>query len=347
MAGLSFNIVSAQAPLRSSELLPLPRLYYEHSSGWLPLPYWGQFFLEVGARLARYPIRPCRCVLGLAVPTKAYAAALTATGVATSLALASRFTPADEADHAERLRHLRQGTPLIYRKGNKYTKGVFDRWYVENSVQYVRLRTGRFGNEAISIPQGLLLGVDILRNAAFKLPRRQTMRDIVSNKELNFLSSCLGDRLAHEIIAYSRLDCLIIGSKEQLRREACDTRLAIKSTRSHLIEGSLNMLARTRELLGDSSAHRSAVYSSASSNQVFMDKPPTVVIFNGATGFLRCRDLWRSSHWIVLLDRTEPRFQEAVEVLNQEYMQRADEVPSESLPVLPKGIEAIWYNEAF
>lgn len=259
MAALSLNTVSAQAPLGSSELLSLPRLYYEHSSGWVPLPYWGQFFLEVGARLARYPIRPYRCIVGCAVPTKAYAAALTATGVVTGLALANQFTSADEADRAEWLRHLKPGTPLIYRRGNKYAKGTLDRWYLDNGIPYIRLRTSCSGNQATSVPQKLLLGVDLLNDATFKLPQKQTMRGIVSSEELGFLSGCLGDRLARELIAYSRLDCLIIGSKEQLRRETRDTRVSVKDTGSHFIEGSLNMLVRIREILGDNSAHRATI----------------------------------------------------------------------------------------
>lgn len=349
MTDLSPNLVSAQAPLRPSELLSLPRLYYEHASGWLSLPYWGQFFLEVGARVARYPSRPYRCILGCALPTKAYAAALTATGVVTSLALANQFTPADEADRAEWLRHLEPGTPLIYRRGNKYAKGTLDRWYLDNGIPYIRLRTSCSGKEATSVPQKLLLGVDILHDATFRLPQKQTMRGIVSREELGFLSVYLGDRLARELIAYSRLDCLIIGSKEQLRRETHDTRFAVNDRVSRLVEGSLNMLVRIRELLGDNSAHRAALCSSASSpeDQTSITSPPVVVIFSGATSFLRWRDSWRSSHWIVLLDRTEPHFDEAIKELNQEYiLRRAEEKPFESPPAPPDGIEAVWYHEA-
>lgn len=348
MADLSTNQVSAQTSPRLSKLPSLPQLYYEHSSGWAPLPYWGQFFLEVGAQVARHPIGPYRCILGCAIPTKAYAAAFTATGVVTSLALANQFTPSDEAAHAEWLRHLEPGTPLIYRSGNKYAKGVLDRWHLDNGIQYMRIKTSGSGKEAISVPPKLLLGVDLLHDATFRLPHKQTMRGIVSKEELDFVSVYLGNRLARELIAYSRLDCLVIGSKGQIRREAHDTRFAINHTSSRFVEGSLNMLVRIRELLGDNSAHRTALCSSSSlpEDQVSITNAPVVVIFSGAASFLRWRDSWRSSHWIVLLDRTEPHFDEAVAELNQEYiLRRVEEKLFEPLPTLPEGIETVWYHE--
>lgn len=172
---------------------------------------------------------------------------------------------------------------------------------------------------------------------------------MVSKKELAFLSSCLSEGLAGELIAYSRTDCLIIGSKGQLRREARDTRFAVQDTNSRFVEGSLNMLVRMHELLSDSSAHRAVLCSSAGSPADLKPiiSPPTAVIFSGATSFLRWRNSWRESHWIVLLDRTEPHFAEAVRELNQEYIRRrAEEEPSELLPALPTGVEAVCYHEA-
>ncbi len=71
-----------------------------------------------------------------------------------------------------------------------------------------------------------------------------------------------------------------------------------------------------------------------------------MTIFDGAVSFLKWRDYWRKSNWIVLLDKTESRFQEAVDLLNQEYIEkRIGESLNENMFSLPEGIEIIAFNE--
>ena len=50
-----------------------------------------------------------------------------------------------------------------------------------------------------------------------------------------------------------------------------------------------------------------------------------LVVFDGAGGFLKWRDKWAHCNWIVILDRTEPRFTEAVQVVNEKYLSRIAE----------------------
>lgn len=73
---------------------------------------------------------------------------------------------------------------------------------------------------------------------------------------------------------------------------------------------------------------------------------PHTVIFDGANAFLKSRDYWLKSHNIVLLDRTEPHFQEAVDVINQNYYSRFDDVSVKGITP-PFGVEHIAYQEKY
>jgi hypothetical protein len=73
---------------------------------------------------------------------------------------------------------------------------------------------------------------------------------------------------------------------------------------------------------------------------------PHTVIFDGANTFLKSREYWLKSHNIVLLDRTEPHFQEAVDVINQNYYSRFDDVSLKRI-TLPFGVEHIAYQEKY
>ena len=69
-------------------------LYYMNKETWIPLPSWGQFFLDLGYALAIHDDPRNRVIAGLALPTRAYAASLTATGIiAGRLSLLNRYYP--------------------------------------------------------------------------------------------------------------------------------------------------------------------------------------------------------------------------------------------------------------
>lgn len=329
-----------------SRFSSLPYIYYKNRSNWSLTPNWCRLFLEIGAFIAKQPIKPYRSVIGCAIPTKAYAAVFAAIGVVSQLARLNRFTLTDSMAYIEKLRSLKLGDPLIYRRHNKYTKGIFDGWRNDNNQWYLRIKTSHSQN--IYVPQNLLLGVEPLLEESFKIPRTETTRTLTTQKELEFLLVFFNDKnLINEFIAHSRLDCLIIGSKIQIHREVCENQFAFQAPNGEFTEGSLNMLLRIRELLTDSSAYHTRLwgFSNSSEEQRIAIDPPAVVIFNGATSFLRWRDSWRTSHWIVLLDRTEPHFDEAVQTCNQEYISnRAENLLLEPLPA-PRGLEFIAYQE--
>src|SRR5687768_16142699 len=57
------------------------RLYYPADTDWKQVPEWASFCLSLGAYVSSFPKLQTRIVVGLALPTRAYAASLVATGV--------------------------------------------------------------------------------------------------------------------------------------------------------------------------------------------------------------------------------------------------------------------------
>jgi hypothetical protein len=325
----------------------VPQLYYQHTSGWKVLPQWGQFFIKVGSAIASQPLAAHRVVLGLAIPTRAFAASLAATGVVTYLAYTKAFSAKDEVAHIEKICNLKAGNPLIYRKKNSVEKGLFETIYTLENTLYVKFKTQECGNQTTSVPQSLFLNIEPIDDDTFTLPKRKSTKPIVSRNEYEFISAYIGKELASKMITYSRTDCLIIGPKAQIYHEATESRFALKDETSSFLEGTLNMLMRFRTSGNINAAYRTKLISAADkSSDLEFTTAPRVVIFNGATNFLRWRHTCRNSHWIVLLNRTDSLFHEAVNELNQEYRLKRSETNPPNIPLnLPKQMESIYYYE--
>src|SRR5262249_13121104 len=142
-----------------------------------------------------------------------------------------------------------------------------------------------------------------------------------------FVRHILGNKQAQGFARRPRLECLIVGRVNVLRREIMETELAISSDRAIYREGRLQDLLRVHKFLNGSESYRSDICRVNGRAPVFANNgtTPPFVIFDGATGFIRWRDHLRDSNWIVILDRTDAHFREASQVLNQAYLSRIDD----------------------
>ena len=99
------------------------RIYYVQDDGQIELPDWCYYCLKLGAVMACVSSSDRRLVLALAVPTRAYVAALISTGL-----VIERLDKETEAgpveDHIEMLRGLEKGTPVIIHEDTKKIKGI-------------------------------------------------------------------------------------------------------------------------------------------------------------------------------------------------------------------------------
>jgi hypothetical protein len=71
------------------------------------------------------------------------------------------------------------------------------------------------------------------------------------------------------------------------------------------------------------------------------------VVFDGALGFLRWGQLWHGRHQVIMLDRTEPYFDDAISAINTRFSQNRTGGDG-ALPgsAAPPGGEALAFREA-
>ena len=314
----------------------------------VPLPDWGNFFIELGRRVAESETDKNRLVVALAIPTRAYAAALTAFGVVLTRATLSSDQIDNTNEYFERLCNLPQGTPVtFFNKGRKlkaFYEGV-DKISGKRRLR-VRVESCKTGGLTHLIPLEESRNIEIRNTPILNLPKKQKGRKIAAYSK--FIEDVLGDEISSTYVEKSQLDCVIIGKRNLLETEI--TQINFASTPSFKKSGVLQDVLRVRNFFStDNQACRSEVFSVTSKKNPRLPdgRVPFVTIFDGASSFIKWRDDWRTSHWIILLDRTEIHFQEAVDIVNQDYLaNHIDEEEIPNLPSLPPGVELVIYQEA-
>jgi hypothetical protein len=313
----------------------------------VPLPDWGNFFIELGRRVAESETDKNRLVVALAIPTRAYAAALTAFGVVLTRATLSSDKIDDTNEYFERLCNLPQCTPVTFLNKGRKLKAFYEGVEKISGKRRLRIRVESCTTGGLThlIPLEESRHIEIRNTPILNLPKKQKGRKIAANSK--FIEDVLGDELASTYVEKSQLDCVIIGKRNFLETEI--TKINFASTPSFKKLGVLQDVLRVRSFFStDNQACRSEVFSVTSKkcHSLPDGRVPFVTIFDGASSFIKWRDDWRSSHWIILLDRTEIHFQEAVDIVNQDYINRVDEEEIPNLPSLPPGVELVNYQEA-
>jgi len=322
-------------------------LYFANNCDkWIPLPAWGKFFINIGRWVAQAETGKNRLVLGLAIPTRNYAAAFAALGVV--LARANINTARiDSISHFEQLCRLPEGSPVNYQKNGKRYKGIYLGVNKDYDEPRLRIQVENKSNGGLTdfLRREECHKIAVASTQYINLPKKQTGRFIITNNE--FLNAYIGAD-TQDFVTRTRLECALIGRVDSLKQEILQVPFAYDSSKPELKKGYLNNVLRVRNFLSEGEAYRSEVLSSLGNNspQTINKLIPNVTIFDGATGFIKWRDDWRNSHWIVLLERTESRFQEAVTEINSEYGNHVDGEEIHNIPCVPPGVELVVYQEA-
>ncbi|BBD62927.1 hypothetical protein NIES2109_57770 (plasmid) [Nostoc sp. HK-01] len=334
------------APLQTQIRFNKTNLYFINDFNQLiPLPSWAIFFINLGDWVAQAEIKKNRLVVGLAIPTRNYAAALAALGVVKARVI----IPTERIDsnrYFEQLCKLPKGTPVVFYDCNRRYKGIYqgiDETYGERRLRIQRENKSSGGlTNLVSVRQSH--NVAIAQKPNISLPKKQSGRPLITHHE--FIDDVIGKHNTSEFITKTRLDCALIGRINTLKYEILEIPLTSFSS-SKSKTGSLQNILRVRNFLSEGQAYRSEILPSQVSEppQTTGGLVPHVTIFDGATGFIKWRDDWRNSHWIILLERTETHFQEAVDIINNDYINRqnCEEIPN-IIPAL-SGVEMVVYQE--
>lgn len=328
----------------------LENLFYRNENAWAEAPAWARYFFDVAAAHASAEDAPSvagpRSILCLAVPSRSYAAALAACGIVITRAALPVEQPSP-AKHFELICNLPEETPVSLLNGRKKLKGLFVGCDDHQGMKFARIMVNQksAGGGSYLIPEAGALRVEVLPAGPVNLPKRQNGRPIPQVADL--ARHILGDEQALALARRPRPECLIVGRVNILRREITETEFAISSDHTAYHEGRLQDILQVRRFLNGNVPYRSDICRVNGKAPVFANEgvTPSFVIFDGATGFIRWRDHLRDSNWMVILDKTDARFREAADVLNQAYLNRIDDNGLVNLPSPPAGVDVMNFYE--
>lgn len=318
----------------------LSQLVVRNGPKWQELPEWARFLFRLGYEVGRRPAEDRRLVVAVGVPTRFLAAAAASSGVVAGR-VSSENSVAQLHDHFVRLCSLKVGASVNYEYGGRLFKGEIQGQcgIAGETWLRVRIQDPEAGGETHLIQESESLRVSPAEEPDGILPMRP--HGIAAVSRPAFLLSLLGHAGYHGILRATSLDCLLVGKAGLLKGELGGVRLGIHTGTRTIEEGRLNDIARTRQLIGARRTYRSFIFSSASRmHPPIAASRPRCVVFDGATGFLKWRHNWRSSHWVLFLDKTEPRCVDGATAVNDEYESRSVGIAGEFSSLrLPPAVE--------
>jgi hypothetical protein len=361
--------------------LPI-RLYYDNDCEYLPLPDWASFLLDLGWDIARIDSSGKRLVLVLVLPTRAYAAALLATGIVLSRCAKSSAESTTAKEHFRQLCNLPPGTPILLHEENRKKRGTI-KGYVDVDKLYegsgplicVELPAEKGGLQLRYVPLDRSQKIEVAENRPNKLTVRATAGEKIL-QNVPFIEPFGQHMNIWEFGLRSELESLVLGDVGLLRTEVTKQVFAVQvgysttKTRKSLsknkirkirryhkqtfpdevlspefVTGILQDFLRVQRFSGNKPYRSNILPVRGTKPPVSAAaSPPYFTIFDGARCFVNWRDRWLNTNWVVLLDRTESDFMEAVERINVDTLNRdGEELPFGQLQ-LPKGISSIIYQ---
>jgi hypothetical protein len=310
------------------------QLSFRSSQGWQPVPRWAETLFELGFSVGIMADDCMRLVVGLVVPTRLYAAALIATGFVTA-----RTEEIEIDDHFRMLAALDTGTPVYWARDGNLIPAIFSGTDTVDGRHCIWLQTATEGNLREVVWKELAANVHPAPREV-RLTRETRRRPLDLNRE--FLRQWMGNINLDIYATQTRYECVIWGQLARLRDEITQTLFAHgdSSDGSH---GTLQDILRVRSFQQSRDPFRTDVLP-LNAVGPFVNSHPQLVIFDGARAYLRNREFCDGLHQIVILDRTETAFWDAVGEFNEHYLYRARDVDL-SLSELPASVELVAYQE--
>ena len=298
---------------------------------------------------------PTRYVIAVAVPTRAYCATLIALGAVTDQADKRVFR--DKTEHFSMLCNKPSGTSVTIRVKNRLLQAIICGKEMEAdgvAVKYLRIKPKKEQVRLINESHAHLVKIAGKRT---ELRKRQVGQIVNDNSDFSkhFFSEGSAE---HGALGSSKL-CAVVGSQRLLRHEFTQQRFTVKAEdETAAKEGVLQDVIKVKSLGRDSEQFLAEIFSSneksgktsdqhtaesiAGSDSLSQEKFP-VVVLDGSNAYLKQRDSWLKQNIVVVLDRTDGKFEEAVNELNRQFMGRIVDTDvlnaMDFLPDAPAGVE--------
>ncbi len=323
------------------------KLRFKESGEWYSLPEWAEYFIIVGKNIAVTPQSDSRIVTAIVVPTRAFGAAFVSLGMVISDS--TLRTNVSETAHFYQLLELPLDTPVVFRpKPGKILKGILRNPIEQYGKRWVKVQVQSETDGGLThwVDESRAYQVQPARHSG-KLPKKQGGKSARFDNE--FVDRLLGDVDPVQLGLQSKLVCALVGRKNTLEHEIRRTPLAVHVNRRRYAEGVLQDVLRVNRFVTEKQSHRTALVPIGAKppSDKIVSNTEIGVIFDGALGFLKWGDMWHSRHQVIILDRTEPYFDDAISEINLRFSQnRTDGDIALPEGEAPLGCEVFTFREA-
>jgi hypothetical protein len=165
-----------------------------------------------------------------------------------------------------------------------------------------------------------------------------------------FVDRLLGEADPVHLGLQSKLVCALVGRRNTLEQEIKRTPLSVHVNGNRYAEGLLQDVLRVNRFVTPQQSHRSALVNIGATPPAdeVINGVEIGVVFDGAVGFLKWGSLWQRQHQIIILDRTEPYFDDAISAINTRFSQNkiagGGMMPGSEAP---PGTEILKFREAW
>jgi len=320
-------------------------LYYKDSGRWIPIPEWSNFLINLGNKLAKRINDNNRWTMALAFPTKLFSAPFIGIGLLYSIFM--NTSPENMLDtHFHKLASLEKNTFVWYRKKNRVLKAKLlgvthfqgERWLL------IQTQSKSAGGLTEYVSKKDALNIQLNPNQSLRLPNNQRGRTVTTASRL---ADIIFGVHSQALLKQSETKLCIVGDREQIESEVTKNQFGVYMN-NQFIKGTLNDILRVRQFLNTIDPYQSQFVSSLARNlETDLSLNPTsVVIYSGSNSFLNRRRDFSSQNSVIILDRSEPQFEFAVEEVNNGYIESPrEDTFSLELGELPRGIEMLYWEE--
>jgi hypothetical protein len=312
---------------------------YDDGKRFRPLPSWCEFFMRLGEMGASWQRSDAKLRIAVVVPTRAFAAAFVAVGAV----IATCVEPIDRSDRKQYLDWL-----CANKIGSRARLRVGDSWRAAELINC----TEELGQLRLCCKVLRRKGHDYSKLSGPSLDRLAGISETLSLLDVPsrsaFLTGWSRSRLSETAAEFSlraEYPPLIIGSRRKLIRES-NTSFLVS------IDGAISDTGNLQDILAiENSNSRDPVRCRvlAPSSEVSENlQDSRFVIFDGSDGFIEHRRSFSKANYLVVLDRSDSRFNEGLMEFQSDYaLSASDDLSSiKGLPTPPPGVELGAYVES-
>ncbi|MBZ0310369.1 MAG: hypothetical protein K8I82_30185, partial [Anaerolineae bacterium] len=182
------------------------------------MPEWAYFYMNLGIQIRKIECSQSRVVASLAVPTRAFSAALIMTG-----AVISAISEDSTSDEVQ-VRHILNqspGTPVHIRKNNgRKLKGIIVDFKERNNRKHVVIRTA--SNEERWYDVEKYASRITVSETEITVPKNQQQGYMLESPS-SFLEGLFGTSRAQEHVVESSFEALVVGKTTLIQTEMCES----------------------------------------------------------------------------------------------------------------------------